>query len=163
VDDAKGLTYNRQRSSDLEERLELEYADGPLTLRLNQNFDWHRYTYSDAAQPCQNIYNYSTELNTQYELKSWTFQFLPTFHLDRGYMADWMNINRFLLNASISYKLLKNKARLILYADDIFNRDTRYHSSVTATTRTEGGTSFLHHYISLTFNYKLDAKKKTKK
>ena len=43
---------------------------------------------------------------------------------------------------------------------DSFNCDTRYHSDVTATTRTEGGSSFLHHYVSLTFNYKFDAKKK---
>jgi outer membrane receptor protein involved in Fe transport len=71
-----------------------------------------------------------------------------------------MNANRFLLNAGIGYKFLKNKARLSLYANDLFNRDTRYHSDVTTTTRTEGGSSFLHHYVSLTFNYKFDAKKK---
>lgn len=47
-----------------------------------------------------------------------------------------------------------------LTARDLFNRDTRYHSYVTATTCTEGGSSFLHHDVSLTFNYKFDAKKK---
>lgn len=47
-----------------------------------------------------------------------------------------------------------------LYASDLFNRDTNNYSDVTATSRTEGGSSFLHHYVSLTFNYKFDAKKK---
>ena len=55
---------------------------------------------------------------------------------------------------------LKNKARLSIYANDLFNRSTNNYSDVTATSRTEGGSSFLHHYVSLTFNYKLDAKKK---
>ena len=93
-------------------------------------------------------------------MKTWEFQFIPDFFLDRGYMTDAMNTNRFVCNARISYKFLKNKASLILYAKDLFNRDTGYHSDVTATTRIEGGSSFLHHYVSLTFNYEFDAKKK---
>ena len=160
VDGANNITYNCQRSSDFTDRLNLEYRNGPLYLSMNQNFAWHRYTYSDAAQPRQDIYNYRAELTATYELKSWYFSILPIFQIDRGYIADAMNANRFLLNAGIGYKFLKNKARLSLYANDLFNRDTRYHSDITATSRTEGGSSFLHHYVSLTSNYKFDAKKK---
>ena len=160
VDGANSITYNCQRNSDFTDRLNLEYRNGPLYLSMNQNFAWHRYTYSDAAQPRQDIYNYRAELTATYELKSWYFSILPIFQIDRGYIADAMNANRFLLNAGIGYKFLKNKARLSLYANDLFNRDTRYHSDITATSRTEGGSSFLHHYVSLTFNYKFDAKKK---
>lgn len=160
VDDVAGITYNSQRSSDFTDRLNLEYRNGPLYLSMNQNFAWHRYTYSDAAQPRQDIYNYRAELTATYELKSWYFSILPIFQIDRGYIADAMNANRFLLNAGIGYKFLKNKARLSLYANDLFNRSTNNYSDVTATSRTEGGSSFLHHYVSLTFNYKFDAKKK---
>ena len=160
VDDVAGITYNSQRSSDFTDRLNLEYRNGPLYLSMNQNFAWHRYTYSDAAQPRQDIYNYRAELTATYELKSWYFSILPIFQIDRGYIADALNANRFLLNAGIGYKFLKNKARLSLYANDLFNRSTNNYSDVTATSRTEGGSSFLHHYVSLTFNYKLDAKKK---
>ena len=160
VDDATGITYNRQRSSDLSEQLNLQYSNGPFFLFLGQNFAWHRYTNSDPTQPRQNIYNYRASFTFSYKLKTWEFQFIPDFFLDRGYMSDAMNTNRFVCNARISYKFLKNKASLILYAKDLFNRDTRYHSDVTATTRIEGGSSFLHHYVSLTFNYKFDAKKK---
>ena len=160
VDDATGITYNRQRSSDLSEQLNLQYSNGPFFLFLGQNFAWHHYTYSDATQPRQNIYNYRAAFTFSYKLKTWEFQFIPDFFIDRGYMSDAMNTNRFLCNARVSYKFLKNKASLILYAKDLFNRDTRYHSDVTATTRIEGGSSFLHHYVSLTFNYKFDAKKK---
>lgn len=160
VDGANSITYNCQRSSDFTDHLNLEYRNGPLYLSMNQNFAWHRYTYSDAAQPRQDIYNYRAELTATYELKSWYFSILPIFQIDRGYIADAMNANRFLLNAGIGYKFLKNKARLSLYANDLFNRDTHNYCDVTATSRTEGGSSFLHHYVSLTFNYKFDAKKK---
>jgi hypothetical protein len=129
-------------------------------LFLGQNFDWHRYTYSDASQPRQNIYNYRARFTARYELKAWTFQLNPDFFLDRGYVSDAMNTNRFLFNADVSYKFLKNKASLTLSANDLFNRSTNNYSDVTATSRTEGGSSFLHHYVALTFNYKFDAKKK---
>lgn len=160
VDDATGVTYNRQHSSDLSERLNLQYRNGSFFLFLGQTFGWHHYSYGDAAQPRQNIYNYRAAFTFSYKLKTWEFQFIPDFFLDRGYMSDAMNTNRFLCNARVSYKFLKNKASLILYAQDLFNRDTHNYSDVTATSRTEGGSSFLHHYVSLTFNYKFDAKKK---
>lgn len=160
VDGANSITYNLQRSSDFTDRLNLEYRNGPLYLSMNQNFAWHRYTYSDAAQSRQNIYNYQAAFTFSYDLKAWTFQFIPDFYLDRGYVSDAMNTNRFLCNARVSYKFLKNKASLILYANDLFNRSTNNYSDVTATSRTEGGSSFLHHYVFLTFNYKFDAKKK---
>ena len=160
VDDATGITYNRQRSSDLSEQLNLQYSNGPFFLFLGQNFAWHHYTYSDPTQPRQNIYNYRASFTFNYKLKTWEFQFIPDFFIDRGYMSDAMNTNRFLCNARVSYKFLKNKASLILYAKDLFNRDTHNYCDVTATSRTEGGSSFLHHYVSLTFNYKFDAKKK---
>lgn len=160
VDDHMGITYSRQRSSDLSDRLNLQYRKGPLFLFLGQNFEWHHYTYEDRSQPRQSIFNYWAGFTFSYTLESWTFQFIPDFRLDRGYMADAMNANRFMLNARVEYKFLKNKASLTLYARDLINRDTNNYSDVTATSRTEGGSSsFLHHYVSLTFNYKFDAKK----
>lgn len=158
VDDATGITYNRQRNSDLSGHIDLKYTDGPFVLFLGQNLDWHSYTYSAPSQPRQNVYNYRASFTFQYQLKTWDFKFIPDFFLDRGYLSDDMNTNRFLLNARVSYKFLKNKARLILYAKDLLNRSTNCYTDVTATSRTEGGSSFLHHYVSITFNYKFDAK-----
>ena len=65
-------------------------------------------------------------------------------------------------NASVDYKFLKNKARVGLHINDLFNRDSRYRSAITATTRTEGGSTLLHHYASFTFHYNFEAKKSTK-
>ena len=74
-----------------------------------------------------------------------------------------MNNNLLVLNAEISYKFLKNRAEFILAARDLLNKETDYSSVMTATTHTESGKSFLHHYATLTFRYKLESKKKTLK
>ena len=84
VDEATGITYNRQRSSDLSEQLNLQYSNGPFFLFLGQNFAWHHYTYSDATQPRQNIYNYRAAFTFSYKLKTWEFQFIPDFFIARG-------------------------------------------------------------------------------
>ena len=160
VDDVAGMNYNRQLNSDFTYNLKLEYTDGPFILRLNSNFSWHHYTYSNSVQTLQDILNFHADANAQYKLKSWTFSFHPSFRIDHGYMADAMNKSRFLLNANVNYSFIKNKATIIFHINDIFNKDTRYSSTVTATTRTEGSSNFLHQYASLTFNYKFEAKKK---
>ena len=160
VDDVAGMNYNRQLNSDFTYNLKLEYTDGPFILRLNSNFSWHHYTYSNSAQTLQDILNFHADANAQYKLKSWTFSFHPSFRIDHGYLADAMNKSRFLLNANVNYSFIKNKATIIFHINDIFNKDTRYSSTVTATTRTEGSSNFLHQYASLTFNYKFEAKKK---
>lgn len=159
VDEQTGVTYNRQRSSDLSNRLKLQYKKGPLFLFLRQDFNWHHYTYGGEAQPRQNIFNYWVSFTFAYTLKDWTFQFIPDFFLNRGYVADAMNSNRLLLNARAEYKFMKNKASLTLYAKDLLNRLSNNYSDVTATSRIEGGKSSLHHYVSLTFNYRFDARK----
>ena len=159
VDEQTGLSYNRQQSSHLRDRLELIYDIDHLTVSSFHEFNWERYAYSDAAQEMENIFRYSTQLNVRYHLKQWTFTLDPHFHLNRGYLSDAMNNNLFVLNGEVSYKFLKNRAELILAARDLLNKETDYSSAITATTHTESGRSFLHHYATLTFRYKLEAKK----
>ena len=160
VDEQTGLSYNRQQSSHLRDRLGLIYEIEHLTVSSFHEFNWERYAYSDAAQETENIFRYSTQLNVRYHLKQWTFTLDPHFYLNRGYLSDAMNNNLFVLNGEVSYKFLKNRAELILAARDLLNKETDYSSVITATTHTESGRSFLHHYATLTFRYILEAKKK---
>ena len=160
VDEQTGLSYNRQQSSHLRDRLGLIYEIDHLTVSSFHEFNWERYAYSDAAQEAENIFRYSTQLNVRYHLKQWTFTLDPHFYLNRGYLSDAMNNNLFILNGEVSYKFLKNRAELILAARDLLNKETDYSSVITATTHTESGRSFLHHYATLTFRYILEAKKK---
>lgn len=160
VDDMTGLSYNRQQSSHMQERLGLICEAKNLTITSFHNFNWERYAYSDAAQSTENIYRYSAELNVRYHSNQWSFAIEPHFFLNRGYLSDAMNNNLFILNAEASYKFMKQRAELIFSARDILNEETDYKSSITATTHTESGKSFLHHYATLTFRYILEAKKR---
>ncbi len=160
VDEQTGLCYNRQQSSHLQEKLGLIYEIDHLSISFFHDFNWERYAYSDAAQPTENIFRYATQLNVRYTLKQWSFTLDPHFYLNRGYLSNAMNNNLFVLNAEVTYKFLKNHAELILAARDLLNKETDYNSVITATTHTESGKSFLHHYVSLTLRYILEAKKK---
>jgi len=159
VDNQTGLSYNRQQSSHLREKLGLIFEADHMTLSSFHEFNWERYAYSDAAQETENIFRYAAQLNVRYNVKQWTFTLAPHFYLNRGYLSDAMNNNLCVLNGEVSYKFLKNRASLILAARDLLNKETDYSSAITATTHTESGKSFLHHYASLTFRYKLERKK----
>ncbi len=159
VDKQTGHSYNRQQSSHLREKLGLIYETDHLTISSFHEFNWERYTYCDTAQKRENIFRYSTQLNVRYHLNQWTFTLDPHFYLNRGYLSDAMNNNLIVLNGEICYKFLKNRAELILIAHDLLNKETDYSSVITATKHTESGKSFLHHYATLTFRYKLEAKK----
>ena len=71
-----------------------------------------------------------------------------------------MNNNLFVLNAEVRWKCLKNRGELILEGRDLLNQETDYSAAITATTHTESGEDFMHHYLSLTFRYKVEPKKK---
>lgn len=159
VDKQTGLSYNRQQSSHLREKLGLIYETDHLTISSFHEFNWERYAYSDAVQKTENIFRYSTQLNVRYHLNQWTFTLDPHFYLNRGYLSDAMNNNLFVLNGEICYKFQNNRAELILTARDLLNKETDHCSVITATKHTESGKSFLHHYVTLTFRYKLEAKK----
>ena len=160
VDEQTGISYNRQQSSHLRDRLGLIYEIDHLTISSFHEFNWERYAYSDAAQETDNIFRYSTQLNVRYHLKQWTFILDSHFYLNRGYLSEAMNNNLFVLNGEVSYKVLKNRAELIFAVRDLLNKETDYSSVITATSHTESGRSFLHHYATLTFRYKLEPKKK---
>jgi hypothetical protein len=160
VDEQAGISYNRQQSSHLRDRLGLIYDIDHLTVSSFHEFNWERYAYSDAAQETGNIFRYSTQLNVRYHLKQWTFILDPHFYLNRGYLSEAMNNNLFVLNGEVRYKFLKNRAELIFAVRDLLNKETDYSSVITATSHTESGRSFLHHYATLTFRYKLEPKKK---
>ncbi len=171
VDEATGLTYNRQGRSRLRERLSLNYDVAPWQLWTSHTFTWDGYTYSDATQSAENIFYYLAELRILYKLKSgWRFTLSPQFILNRGYQSSSMNNNPFLLNAEVAYKFvggkcallrhLNNRAEITLAGRDLLNQNRRNFSTISATSHTEGGESFLHSYVTLSLRYRWDPKKK---
>lgn len=158
VDDATGLTYNRQNQSLLKDNLNLLLELGNWSVYSFNIFSWNRYAYSSDAQITRNILNYTTELRTRYKYNKWKFSLSPEFVFDHGYESSHMNGGQFLLNAQVDYSFLKNRAQLVLYAHDLLNQQKHNFSTITATTHTEGGKKFMNQYVSLTFKYRLDPK-----
>ena len=78
----------------------------------------------------------------------------------RGYTIESMNRNMLVWDASVTWKILKNKAKLTLEVDDILNNKDHKYYSQTAYQQTTSWSDFRHHYASLTFTYHLDAKQK---
>ena len=158
VDEETEVTYNRQKESLFSYSLGAEYGIKDWTLDFTNEFQWTNFTYSDASQQGQDIFHNETVLNIRYRLSHWTFHLRPKLVIDRGHIASEMNTNQFLLNASVTYKFLHNKAELTLEGKDLFNQVRRNTYHITPTTHTESGTHYLHHYVALTFKYKFDAK-----
>ena len=77
-----------------------------------------------------------------------------------GYTIASMNRNLLVWDASATWKFLKNKARIKLELNDILNAKDGKYISQSAYQQTITRRDFRHHYISLSFTYHLDAKKK---
>ena len=71
-----------------------------------------------------------------------------------------MNRNQLLWNAAVTWKILKNKARVKLEASDILNNEDGFWSQQSAYQTTTSWQDFRHHYLGISFTYHLDAKAK---
>ena len=162
VDDATGLSYNRQTETILRDDLKLTYEHGPWHVLNKHMFSWKHYGYSDASQLEPDLFKYSTELRCTYKLKHWKFILAPKYILDSGYSSDSMNGGQFLLNAQVNYTFLKNRAELALYANDLLNQKKWYYSDITATSHSETWERSIRRYVSLTFSYRFDPKAEKK-
>jgi len=159
VDEATETTYNRQSQSAFSYTTEMGWSMKAWTVNFSNAFNWTNFTYSDPTQQGQDIFHNETELNLRYKLSRWTFHLRPKLIIDRGHIAPQMNTDQFLLNASIAYTFLHNRATLTLDGKDLLNQVKRNTYSITATSRTESGENYLHRYVMLSFKYKFDPKK----
>lgn len=71
-----------------------------------------------------------------------------------------MNKDLLLWNGSVTWKILKNKAKLGLEFEDILNNEDGFRADQTAYQKTTSWSDFRHHYVGVSFTYHLDAKKK---
>ncbi len=122
------------------------------------NADQLHFTQSPGQNTTLWDNNYGMELEANY--RNFVFETSLTEAMRRGYASSGMNRNRLLWDASITWKILKNKGNVRLYADDILNQDDWRWSSQTAYQQTNEWQDTLHHYIGISFTYHLDAKSK---
>ena len=159
VDDDTDLRTNRQTNSHFQNRFQASYEAEKTKFGVVANLDLYGYRYTESS------YN-SNPVSLMYG--AWTRLTLAPFELymdicdqfRSGYKVMSMNRHRVLCNASVEYRFCRNKCRLTLAANDIFNKDNNFSSDYSAFERSESWYEKLHHYVSLTFAYRFDAKAK---
>ena len=153
-------TLNRQHQLRTTDRLTLSADWSWLKLSLYGELSPNRLRYSES--PDQNTTIWSNKFGFRGELTKGNFIFTTslTEHMYSGYTVESMNRNLLVWDASVTWKILKNKARLKLELDDILNAEDNKSISQSASQQTVIRYDFRHHYIGLSFTYHLDAKKK---
>ena len=153
-------TLNRQHQLRTTDRLTLSADWSWLKLSLYGELSPNRLRYSESLD--QNTTIWSNKFGFRGELTKGNFIFTTslTEHMYSGYTVESMNRNLLVWDASVTWKILKNKARLKLELDDILNAEDNKSISQSASQQTVIRYDFRHHYIGLSFTYHLDAKKK---
>ena len=150
---------NHQRLLGVNDNLELTYETEKLSLTLFNDLTLNRYRYDDASYNSRPVYN-SAGISALIKLSPVELWIRLADDFRSGYQTSEMNGHKLISIANISYSFCKNKCRLALFVDDIFNKDIYYESEYSAYQREESSANYLHHYMNLTFTYRFDAKSK---
>ena len=154
-------TLNHQKLLSIDDNMELSYEVEKLQITLYERLGWNRYYYDATSYNSHPLINV-LGVHANVKLGAFGVYVNVCDNFRSGYLTSAMNGHRLLANADISYKFNKNKCRLSLYIDDIFNKDLAYYSDYTSYKRTETSHDYIHHYATLTFTYRLDAKESKK-
>jgi hypothetical protein len=151
---------NRQSSFNPREKLTLsvDYNWLKASVFAEINANSLRYT----ASPEQNTTQWNNNFGLHAEVTYGNFVFITdlTERTSRGYTVESMNRDILRWDGSITWKILKNKARLALEFNDILNNEDGRWSQQSAYQQVTSWRDFRHHYMGIKFTYHLDAKKK---
>ena len=148
---------NKQKRFGLNENFVLAYEVEKVRLALSDQLAWSRYRYNNGSYNSNPLFNV-VGIDATLSLAPFEFNVGVNDEYRSGYQTQSMNGHRLISSAYVSFRFLKNKARLMLRADDIFNKDIWYNNDYTAFQRSESASDYIHHYLNLTFSYKFDAK-----
>lgn len=138
----------------------VRYDDDHWNANLSCHTNYTRTRYSDANYQNSATWEYRARFSLKYKLEHWNFYIIPVLEGNSGYLNSILNRPRCLVDACVEWKFLKNRAKLSLEANDIFNQNQYYGGYINTQERVEYGYSTPHHYLSLGFTYRFDAKKK---
>lgn len=153
---------NRQRLLGIADNVEVQYEAEKLRVKIYDRLKWNRYRYNDATYNTNPLDN-TVGIETTLKLSAVVFVVTLDDVFRSGYSTEGMNGHRLIAAAYMSYSFLRNKCRLTLAAEDIFNKDVYYYSDYSAYKRTEFANDYIHHYANLTLSYRFDAKGAKKK
>ena len=151
---------NRQSSLNPRENLTLSFDYNWLKVFVTTELNASRLRYTASPEQNTTLWNNNYGVRTEATHGNFVFNTSITERTSRGYTIDSMNRDILVWDGSITWKILKNKARLTLEFDDILNNEDGRWSQQSAYQQTTSWSDFRHHYIGISFTYHLDAKKK---
>ena len=159
VNDAAELQVNRMRRRNIVENLQVDYESDNVKFGGFANMQALHDRYTQSSSNSNPFYiNYG--LWARLTMRPFEFAVSANDTYSSNYNIDSMNGHQWVCSASVDYRFYKNKCCLSLGASDIFNQQKFYGASYTAQERMETWYDTQHHYLSLTFTYKFDAKAK---
>ncbi len=153
---------NHQKRFGLNNNLEFSYSVEKVELTLYDRLEWNRYRYDASAYDSHPLTN-RVGMYGSITLGNFEFWFNVYDKFRAGYQTTAMNGHRILANAYVQYSFCKNKCSLMLYGQDLFNKDVEYASDYTSYQRSESSSDYMHHYAYLKFSYRFDAKESKSK
>lgn len=159
-DEAVRLLRQQNVRADVQPRISYDSERWNAELSLRTQYSGSYYNTDDYLST--RLWDYDPALSSTYKLRRCTFTLSSHLRGGSGYLSNELNRAKFIMNAEVTWKCLGNKGKLSLLTNDIFNQDTRLTSRITTTQRSEGGRSFIHHYLGLRFQYHLDARAASK-
>ncbi len=151
---------NRQTSVHPKDKLTVLFDHNWVKASVFAELNADRLRFSKSQSQNTTLWNNNYGMEFEANYRNFVFSSSLTEAMRRGYASSGMNRNRLLWDASITWKVMKNKGSVRLFADDILNQDDWRWSSQTAYQQTNEWQDTLHHYIGISFTYHLDAKKK---
>lgn len=151
---------NRQTSVHPKDKLTVSFDHNWIKASVFAELNADRLRFSQSASQNTTLWDNNFGMEFEANYRNFVFTTGLTEYMRRGYISSGMNRDCLLWGASITWKILKNKGSIRLFADDILNQDDWRWSSQTAYQQTNEWQDTLHHYIGVSFTYHLDAKKK---
>lgn len=156
TDTGSGHALNRQRflSLNVQPLVSYERETWQATFYATANHSRLR----NAAADNYALWDYTLCLQLRATLGDFELKTELKDEAHRGYKSADYDRDRFLWKAALTWTCLKSKGRLELSADDILNQNRPYYSRVEAYQRYESQWENLHHFVALTFSYRLEPK-----
>jgi len=162
VDNATLPALNHQKCFGLDDAFSFSYEVEKVQFELFNNLSWKRYRYDATAYDSHPLDN-RVGFNATVDLGPFEFWINMYDLFGSGFQTTAMNGHRILTDAYVQYKFCKNKCSLMLYGQDLFNKDVDYDSDYTSYQRMESSSDYMHHYAYLKFTYRFDAKESKNK
>ena len=153
-------TLNRQTDFHPKDKLTLSYDKDWLKASVFAKIEADRLRFSASPEQNTTLWDNDFGINAEATVSNFVFETNITETTRRGYAAQSMNRNLLLWNAAVTWKILKNKARLKLEFEDLLNKQDNFWSERSAYQHSTSWQDFRHHYVNISFTYHLDAKKK---